>query len=82
MKPDCLLEIITCLDNAGFNVISCTCDNDASNVKIAKDLGVTEQNPMFPHPKRPDVNVFWFFDAVHLFKLLRYYSNNYSINSH
>ena len=50
-----------------------TCDNYVDNTKVAKSLGVTEDNPKFPNPspKYAGEWIYWMYDPVHLLKLIR-----------
>ena len=65
------LDIITKIENAGFHVVSSTCDMAKSNQSLATALGVTAETPYFENPCRPGSNIYWFFDPVHLVKLIR-----------
>ena len=66
-----LLDIITKIESHGFHTVSVTCDMARSNQKLGKSLGVTVDNPRFPNPCRPNNFVYWFYDPVHLIKLVR-----------
>ena len=71
LTPDELRKIIQCVEDAGFHVVSVTSDMGSSNQGLARDLGITVNNTCFPNPARPDNVIYWFFDIVHLVKLIR-----------
>ena len=47
------------------------CDNHQDNQTLAKKLGVTDDLPQFPNPDFEGELIFFFFDPVHLIKLVR-----------
>ena len=71
MTPEELFNIIKCVEEAGFHVVAVTSDMGPSNQGLAKKLGITLTNTSFINPTRPDTPIFWFYDIVHLVKLIR-----------
>ena len=57
-----MFEIIQKIEDAGFHVVSVTCDSAPVNRTFAANLGVTIETPFFKHPFRKDDKIFWFFD--------------------
>ena len=73
MTPDTLNDIIRTIQSYGYHVVGITADNATDNGKCAERLGVTNDEPWFPNPS-PEYEgelVYFFFDAVHLIKLIR-----------
>ncbi len=71
LTPEVLRSIITKLAKAGLHVVVIACDMGPCNRGLATGLGVTKDQPFFPHPDRPDQPIFWVFDVPHLLKLCR-----------
>ena len=71
MKPDILKGIITKVQSFGYTVHGVTCDNHSENHSLAKKLGCTDDLPRFPNPDKEGEYIFFFFDPVHLIKLVR-----------
>ena len=71
MKKDVILDVIKKVEKWGYHVKGLTCDNYVDNTKLSKALGVTNEKPYFPHPTRPEENIYFMFDPVHILKLLR-----------
>lgn len=69
---DILFEIIRCIENAGFKVISITSDMGSENRALLRALNISPKNVYFNNPfvdnKR---SIFVFVDALHLLKLAR-----------
>ncbi len=65
------LNIVGKLTEVGFHVVSSTCDMGPKNRGLAKELGITMDQPYVEHPDHPGKPVFWLFDVPHLLKLLR-----------
>ena len=42
-----------------------------SNQSLAKKLGVTESRPYFPNYTKPDCDIYWFYDPIHIIKNVR-----------
>jgi hypothetical protein len=73
MTPETLNDIIRTIQSYGYHVVGITADNATDNQTCAKRLGVTNDSPWFPNPS-PEYEgelVYFFFDAVHLIKLIR-----------
>ena len=68
------LEIVKKIEEQGFHVVSTSCDMAKSNQSLAKSLGVTDEEPYFPNPCRPNSNIYWFYDVCHLIKVIIYKS--------
>lgn len=68
-----IFQIIQRIEDAGFFVVSVTSDMHQGNVGLAKKLGVTSEKPYFRNPAREDAVIYWFYDPVHLLKLVRNY---------
>ena len=73
MSPDELKTIILNVEEAGFIIVSVTCDMANPNRKCARLLGVTTDKPWFEHPNPAKMGekIHWFYDVVHLLKLFR-----------
>ena len=71
MEEKELKEIITKLEDISYHVICITMDNGGDNVSLASSLEVEPDQPFFQHPTREGEKVFFFFDPVHLLKLMR-----------
>lgn len=71
MTVEELNSIICRIENCGYHVISITTDMFSANVSLAKQMGVSEEQPWFKNPIRPDSKIYWIFDQVHLLKLIR-----------
>ena len=73
MTKEILFDIINEVQEWGYHVAGVTCDNATDNTKLAKSLGVTENNPRFPNPseKFAGEHIYFMYDPVHLIKLLR-----------
>ena len=63
-----LLDIISRLRKIGFIVVAVVSDMAACNKSLAKKMGITEDQPYFMHNGD---KIFWYFDVVHLMKLVR-----------
>ena len=72
------LALIVNVEELGYHVLVVTCDMGGGNPKLAKELGVTEENPWFENPYRPGKKIFWMFDSPHLIKLIRNNVLNYT----
>ena len=68
--PDEFKEIVTNIQNQGYHVMAAVCDNHRANQKLARLLGITEENPFFKNPSKPG-NIYWFYDPCHILKLIR-----------
>ena len=68
------LDIVKKIEEQGFHVVSTSCDMAKSNQSLAKSLGVTDEEPYFPNPCRPNSNIYWFYDVCHLIKVIIYKS--------
>ena len=71
LEKDEFLSIIEKIESQGFHVVAATCDMAKSNQKLSKELGVTIESPRFENPSRPGKWIYWFYDPVHLIKLVR-----------
>ena len=73
MKAQLLLENIMRLQSKGYHVVCITADNYTDNVKLAEELGCTDDKPYFlnPGPEHKGDRIYFFFDGVHLMKLMR-----------
>lgn len=65
-----LNEVITALSQAGFPVVSVTCDMGIENRDLYSKLGVNDKNPSFNHPVTGQP-IACFHDSPHLIKLAR-----------
>ena len=73
MKAQLLLENIVRIQSKGYHVVCITADNYTDNVKLAEELGCTDDKPYFlnPGPEHKGERIYYFFDGVHLMKLMR-----------
>ena len=71
VTKDLYMQAVTDLEDAGVHVQASTCDQGPSNIGCKTDLGVTEDAPWIPNPKRPDQLVMFSYDWVHLHKSFR-----------
>ena len=63
--------IINQLEAVGALVYSSTCDAHGSNRSLATALGINDHNFSFENPFDPERQIWWNYDFVHMFKLLR-----------
>lgn len=65
-----LIEAITCLDTANYQVVVAS-TWDMENKRVWSELGITVDKNFFPHPVKTNEVVYAFADIPHLLKLLR-----------
>ena len=79
IPEEILDEVITSFDACDCEVVSVTCDMGPKNRGLATKLGITIKKPYFEITDK-DGNVkriFWIWDFVHLFKLIRHDYSEY-----
>jgi hypothetical protein len=69
MTKDILMEAVSRLYHAGYEVVATTCD--MGNRGVWTELQITSDNHFFEHPVLKNSKIFVFTDIPHLLKLLR-----------
>ena len=65
-----VMEALIFCNDVGLTVVATVCDQESSQCRLWKELGVTPQTPGFPHPVTRDT-VYVVPDPVHLLKGIR-----------
>ena len=71
MNVELLSQIIFHVEAAGAEVVAIVCDMGSANMKLWRDLGISESRPYVPHFHRNDAQLHFFADIPHALKLLR-----------
>ena len=72
-------EIISDVEQIDMKVLGTTCDQAGENEGLRKALGATTLKPWSQNPHDPSRKVFFFFDAVHVFKNTRNHMLDHSV---
>ena len=75
---DLLLEALAYCHEAGIVVTAVVCDQETSQTRLWREMGVTPDEPSIPHPSTGG-KVYYLPDPVHLLKSLRNNFMNYNI---
>ena len=59
------------LDSKGITLVSITCDQGPSNIKVANHYNISMDNQKIPHPTEEGRFMFYLWDFPHLFKTTR-----------
>ena len=71
LTKDELFNIIRRVEHAGYHVVSVSSDGGTKNQGLATALGISHENPRFPHPHRDGWSIYWFWDPPHILKKCR-----------
>lgn len=70
MTQELLFEVITQLNDCGFEVVAIVSDMGPTNIRLWKCLGITPTKTSFEHPVSGK-QIYMFADVPHLLKLVR-----------
>ena len=71
ITKELLQQVICAVESIGAEVIACVSDMGAANMKLWRELSITEAQPWIQHFTRVDSRIFFFADVPHLLKLIR-----------